>query len=161
MEALFQYLRTITRVIDNHGIDYWLDAGTLLKTVRAGGVLQKSSDVDLGLRQEDLSKIQDVLAELEGLGYRIYPQSGFFMVEDLFKIYFREGECDGADHIDFYLYSQQGEELVRRSPHKAAQHHTFSKYWMILMNKYTFNLILGIKKNRIPMLPDRSLDIRL
>lgn len=49
-------LDAIDLVCRRHGIEYWLDAGTLLGAVRHGGFIPWDDDIDIAMRAEDLDR---------------------------------------------------------------------------------------------------------
>ena len=58
-----ELLRFIDNVCKKHGIDYWLDYGTLLGAVRHGGFIPWDDDVDLSIMRKDYEKLIKVLPE--------------------------------------------------------------------------------------------------
>jgi phosphorylcholine metabolism protein LicD len=48
-----EVLNFIVNVCEKHGIEYWLEGGTLLGAVRHGGFLPWDDDIDLGMMRKD------------------------------------------------------------------------------------------------------------
>lgn len=65
-------LLRVNRALRDAGIDAFLDWGTLLGQHREDRLIRGDDDCDLGVREEDIDAVLDVLAELEGEGLGTY-----------------------------------------------------------------------------------------
>lgn len=61
----------IKHVLDEAGVKYWLNMGTLLGAVRDGQLIPGDEDVDLGIETEEIAKILDMAPWLGKLGWRV------------------------------------------------------------------------------------------
>ncbi len=64
-EELLKNLRQVKKVLDEHGVFYWLGGGTLLGAVRSGKFIPWDFDVDLKYFYEDKDKIKEVIKDIE------------------------------------------------------------------------------------------------
>jgi phosphorylcholine metabolism protein LicD len=66
-------LKIVVEVLDNYGIDYYLDFGTLIGAIRDNGLIPWDDDIDISLmNQDDYKKIPDVLKEISKKNLRTY-----------------------------------------------------------------------------------------
>ena len=71
-------LSIFDKICRKHGINYWLNYGTLLGAVRHKGFIPWDDDLDVGMPREDYEKIGDILKnELEQYGFIINYGKGF------------------------------------------------------------------------------------
>lgn len=54
----------IDKVCRHHGIEYWLDGGSLLGAVRHGGFIPWDDDIDIAMTQENFVRFKSVVDEL-------------------------------------------------------------------------------------------------
>ena len=54
-----EVLDFVVNVCEKYGIEYWLEAGTLLGAVRHGGFLPWDDDIDLGMMRQDYNRFQE------------------------------------------------------------------------------------------------------
>lgn len=68
-----ELLNFIDNVSKKHGIQYWLDYGTLLGAVRHGGYIPWDDDIDIGMMRRDYEKFLEVIEdELKACGLDEY-----------------------------------------------------------------------------------------
>jgi len=65
-------LRQVKRILDEHGIEYWLDCGTLLGAIREKRFIPWDGDIDLGVWQEEFDKIVSLSPKFYEKGFEIY-----------------------------------------------------------------------------------------
>lgn len=64
-------LKRVCGVLDEHGVHYSLDAGTLLGIVRENRLLPWDNDMDLMCPRVEWPKLEGLLDQLRRLGYRV------------------------------------------------------------------------------------------
>lgn len=72
-DALIDLLRPVKEVLDKHGIEFWLDCGTLLGAARDGRFIPWEHDLDFGMWQSNLGdEIKLALRkDFNDRGYRV------------------------------------------------------------------------------------------
>lgn len=68
----FMILSDFADVCDKHGINYWIDYGTVIGAVRHGGFIPWDDDIDVGMPKEDYYKFLSVFDEEMSDKYEIY-----------------------------------------------------------------------------------------
>ena len=74
VEKALRLLRDVTEVLEEYGIEYYLDFGTLIGAVRSGSFIPWDHDIDISLKnREDYPKMPEVLEEIaRRYHYRTY-----------------------------------------------------------------------------------------
>lgn len=88
-------LDEIKRICDEHGIDYWIDAGILLGAVRHSGFVPWDDDIDLGMMRFDYDRIIDI----------INHNSSFC------KAYYGGSSNKTANKITIHAYNENNERI--------------------------------------------------
>ncbi len=80
-EIALAMLKDVTDAMDEHGVRYWLDFGTLLGIVRENRILPWDDDMDISVFEEDRWKVEKiVLPTIKKKLYRVYTR--YFSQED-------------------------------------------------------------------------------
>ena len=69
--VLLETTRRVIRFLDDHGIRYYAEGGTLLGAVRHGGMIPWDDDVDLNVPREDLLRLLSLRKQLNEVGLDI------------------------------------------------------------------------------------------
>lgn len=70
----------IKKVLDDHGMIWWLDSGSLLGMIRDGKFLKQDKDIDIGiLNTKNEENIQKMISDFASMGFRIvrFQKNGF------------------------------------------------------------------------------------
>lgn len=70
-----EQLDWVTGLLDDHGVEWWVESGTLLSLVRSGHLTEYDDDIDLGMWASDLDVLEGLLGEFEARGYGVQRRS--------------------------------------------------------------------------------------
>lgn len=62
-------LKQVKKALDKHGVEHWLDYGTLLGAIRDGKLIPWDRDIDLGTWSENVGKIASRCKEFHDKGF--------------------------------------------------------------------------------------------
>ncbi|MFB0562330.1 MAG: LicD family protein [Candidatus Lokiarchaeia archaeon] len=71
-KVAIEALREVKEILDKHGIEYWLDYGTLLGAVRDRRFIPWDTDIDLGVWSKDIDKLIKAYEEFHTKGYLVH-----------------------------------------------------------------------------------------
>lgn len=76
-------LREVKQILDDAGVKYWLDWGTLLGAVRDGKIIPWDTDIDLGTMCSEADKLVRKIPELEQKGFKVdVTDIGFYIFRE-------------------------------------------------------------------------------
>ena len=93
-------LKEIARVLNDADLLWWVDCGTLLGTIRYGGVIPWDEDIDVALLLPDFENAKRAFNRLDSSKYEVQDWSGRDFPNTFMKIYVKESK----DFIDIYFY---------------------------------------------------------
>ena len=96
-------LQEILSYFHQHEIAYWLDSGTLLGLMRDGRLLESDRDLDIGIWDTELSKLQALLPSFRQAGYQIFAAS---YQGQIFKYNLTPGNLKKQRTVDINIYRQ-------------------------------------------------------
>lgn len=112
-------LKTVKTVLDKHKINFWLDCGALLGTIRNGRLIEWDRDIDLGAWYGDVDKITKSLKEIDRGKYRVKIN------EKARSITVTDRENGGEFYISIQLYEKNGRKAMKK--------------WLIHTQQATYN----------------------
>lgn len=99
-------LKEIDRICKSHGINYWLDGGTLLGAMRHGGFIPWDDDIDIAMDLQDMKRFVEVApAELPSNLFIQDPTTDpnvkeqMLKVRDLNSLYIEKGDSFVSDYV--------------------------------------------------------------
>ncbi len=109
---LYQLMKDVHELFEKHKLLYWVDSGTLLGAVRHQGIIPWDGDIDIGLRFEDGFRFQQLIPDLEKLGYEV--DEAYFG----FKIFLIENKEDRLHNVccDVFMMAKDGDKFHYYSP---------------------------------------------
>jgi lipopolysaccharide cholinephosphotransferase len=95
--------------LSQHGIDFWIDYGTLLGYVRNNKIISWDKDIDISIKYEDYKKLLNFLGNDNNNKYKIVFQKRYPYLDSLVQIH--PGPSIVKDnifpmHLDIYLYKK-------------------------------------------------------
>lgn len=106
MHTSKECLAEIAKLLNEAGIPWWADCGTLLGAYRYGGIIPWDYDIDIGILALDFENVRKVLGRLDKTKYLVQDWSGRNFPDTFLKIYIRESD----DLIDVYCYAVDEEK---------------------------------------------------
>ncbi len=79
VDDLYQMLKDTHEILEQHGIIYIMDAGTLLGATRHKGMIAWDDDADISIFENDLDKLKSLAPIFKNLGYHfsLAPESQY------------------------------------------------------------------------------------
>jgi len=102
-EELFELLREVKNVLDDHKINFWLECGTLLGAVRDGCFIPWEKDIDFSAWRHEVSDstINSIASSLRDKGYSVWIAESHMNIRKM-------GPC----HADINFYEQSEDKAV-------------------------------------------------
>jgi hypothetical protein len=156
-------LQEILSSFHQHEINYWLDSGTLLGLMRDGRLLESDRDLDIGIWDTELSKLQALLPGFRQAGYQIYAAS---YQGRIFKYNLTPGNLKKLRTVDINIFRRYNDHAwcpmyyfklspttekkpqAKKSPLKILRS-LLRSTWKALMTKITLNVHI----DRLPWQP--------
>lgn len=61
----------IVRLMKEHGINFWIDQGSLLGIIRTGNLFSWDHDIDISIWNQEKAKMEAIVIQFQKLGYRV------------------------------------------------------------------------------------------
>ncbi len=101
---LLGLLDATVRILEEAGILFWLDFGSLLGAYREGGIIEHDDDIDLGVRREDAPRILALRDDFAAVGCSLEPYAEEGLPLGVIRVY--RGTVN-ALHLDLFLWKEE------------------------------------------------------
>lgn len=106
---LYGLMERVDIVLKNNDISYFIICGTLLGSIRHGGIIPWDNDIDIGIMKEDLPKLQAINWEAYGLGSKELAENHIGKL--FFPEYYGNGDKFKSVFIDVFVFEQVGDRI--------------------------------------------------
>jgi len=115
----YELMQDVSHAFNKHGVQYFMIGGTLLGSIRHGGIIPWDDDMDIAIIDTDIEKMHLALNELVERGKITY--SDIFFGLKIFSV-------NKAQYpfIDVFYYTKEGDKYIFK--HKEARD-KWSKEW--------------------------------
>lgn len=127
-----QLINTI-RLLENHGLNYWIESGTLLGLYRNGELISHDKDIDIGVWSDDEGCLCDLAVSLSSS----YSVRKYFYNKRLYKIKLVPINQPELRKIDFNLYFKYNNMACAYQSVFFKKENLFLYYGMLLI-EYAF-----------------------
>ena len=137
LHALRLTARHVFAVLENQGVRYWLEGGSLLGAVRHGDIIPWDYDVDIGIYQEDIPKCMHLLK----CDFQPYEDPDRFVWErategDFFRVQF---SSTNRLHVDIFPFFSRNGTMTKKNWFKSHKQDTeFPEHYLNPLVKIDF-----------------------
>ena len=148
LENLRKTSRHVIRILESYNIRYWLEGGSLLGAVRNGDIIPWDSDVDIGVHEDDLSKLK-IFADCKNVA-AVKDEHDFVWEaareEGFFRVHFSP---KNRLHVDIFPFREENGTMTKDKwmPHHP-QDRPFPAHFLKPMDRLIFAGIHVFVPNR-------------
>lgn len=120
------FLTFITKILDKHGIKYWLYGGTLLGAYRHKGFIPWDDDIDIGIIREDYKKLPAIFDQ------ELNKNDFCYFVGDQLRLFYKESHLQldfcPLDIYPLYLETEEERNELRKQLLSIGSEFTYDFY---------------------------------
>ena len=133
LESAKEGLKAIAEVLNEAGIPWWVDCGTLLGTYRYGGVIPWDEDVDISILLPDFENARRALNRLDPALYLVQDWSGRDFPHTYFKVFVKKT----YEFIDIDCFAIDEEKRELSCVFSLDKHLFFPEWFKIRERRFT------------------------
>ena len=129
-ERWIKNLKEIKHILDDAGVKYWLDLGTLLGAVRDGKFIPWDTDIDISTMCTELNKIIKKISKIEQKGFKVDITDVAFCIHRV--------DDPATININFSFYRPQGDKAWKLWGKKSPKFSSILKYFDMLADRILY-----------------------
>lgn len=155
---MVELLLFLDRICKEHGLQYWLDGGTLLGAMRHGGFIPWDDDTDVCMTRRDALKLKEIMGNKVFDGHIVlqthdtdpgYYNSSWFVLRDINSEYIQNsrdhrGRRFRGVQVDIFLMEQGNSKMAKRLS-------TLAQWWLVSKPRVTDGFLRHFQPLTRPM----------
>lgn len=129
------------KALDNAGVRWWLEGGSLLGAMRSSDIIPWDYDVDIGIMRDDIDKCPE-LSALKSAPYRVSPEG--FVWERAREGDFYRVQYSSTNHLHVDIFPFHEENGVMRRGKWATGHKQDTDFSTSLLNPLSRVAFAGV-----------------
>jgi len=106
---LYTILKDVTKILQEHNLQYFISFGTLLGAVRHGGLIPWDTDTDILIAEKDKYRAIEILKKILPVHYKVMEDHDSNIVGSIVRVNFSE---INTLHIDLFTYFERNNEVI-------------------------------------------------
>lgn len=113
IQLSYKLIRDVTNTFDKYGVKYFMVGGTLLGSIRHGGIIPWDDDMDIAVIDSDIEKTHRALTQLAKEGKIRYKTIEFGIIK-IYSVHSKE-----YPFIDLFFYTREDDKyLFKEQSHR-------------------------------------------
>ena len=140
VQSQYQLMKDVHDVLEQSGVPYFIESGTLLGAVRHGEIIPWDDDMDIGVRKEDLGKLEKkALPLIKKRGYTVSFSGDAFQrpvktleAAEWYGYQIHSPSC----HLDIFIYKSKKNGVMRYVTEDFCAHQFFYEKEIYPLKRY-------------------------